>query len=120
MKRNECTEMIILLSNNPMMKLNINVSDDVRLIFIDCRIDILLKKCRELFKWDWQLCIDPMAGYLHRPNPYHTFIMQKSKNDKHQKLIKLSLEKLTELVSVNHSEYVSALKRYIIRDWISL
>ncbi len=104
--------MIILLSNNPLMRSSLYIGDQVRLVFIDCSIDLLLRKCKKLLKEGWRICVDPMAGYLHRPNPYHTFIMEKSKDDKHPKFAISSLERLIDMEKKRHTEYIDALNKY--------
>jgi hypothetical protein len=68
---------LLIITNNPLVR-NTVASGRNELIFLDGTVMEVLNRCIEMLGMGWVLAVDPLAGYLARPNPFHTIILQKS------------------------------------------
>lgn len=50
-------------------------------LFVSGEAQDTLFSSRELILKGWKLAVDPLAGYLSRPNPYHTVLLQDSQTE---------------------------------------
>lgn len=103
---------LLTVTNNPLLR-NEVTAEQSELIFLDGTVIDVLVYCMEMMGRGWMLAVDPLAGYLSRPNPFHTIILQWSGQievvDAVEYLQSIaSLEKLIEKYKDEQEDYVSA------------
>jgi len=80
--------------------------------FLDGDIRDVIFACRDLVMNGWKLVIDPLGGYISRPNPYHTIILSKSHDMGHLSGDIPRLEYLLSKYYRQLDEYENAAKKY--------
>ncbi len=66
---------VLVLTNNQKVKDELD-TENTEVMFIE-ELPALLDRCFSMVSEGWKLLVDPMAGYLSRPNPYHSIPMTK-------------------------------------------
>lgn len=69
------SESYIVVTNNPVMRRQLEEAGQPCL-FIE-GLSELLNRCMALLGEGWSLAVDPLGGYLSRPNPYHTILLRR-------------------------------------------
>jgi len=49
--------------------------------FMDVPLKELMYHCRDMVMQGWTLVTDPLMGYKHRPNPFHSVILAEAEDD---------------------------------------
>jgi hypothetical protein len=84
----------ILTNNRSVFERFIHQGQDV--LFVEGHAKRVIEDCRSWIYEGWQLAADPLAGYLSRPNPYHTFFLQRDQDGKVRGKHLLRLERTAE------------------------
>jgi hypothetical protein len=72
---------LIILTNNPKVN-DYLLGKCLNAVYIDGHAkDVISSSCDYIYV-GWRLAADPLAGYLSRPNPYHTIFLQKDPRDR--------------------------------------
>ena len=66
---------LIILTNNPIIKQEFEEDSCFEMV-CEKELPDLLTKCMKLLEEGCELMVDPLAGYLSRPNPYHTIVLK--------------------------------------------
>lgn len=64
----------IVTNNDKILQLTKTI-DNIELDFIDGNIKDIIFYCRDLITTGWKLAVDPLAGYISRPNPFRTIVL---------------------------------------------
>lgn len=107
-----------LVTNNCLIVQAARTVQNVDLIFVDGDLQELVFACRDLVASGYRLAADPLAGYLSRPNPFHTIILDKNDGDVPAEDV-LRLESLLLKFQAQSGEYEYA-ATYFCRDYREL
>lgn len=72
---------LLIVTNNTRLYRHLS---DIKMdaILIDGHAKDVIRTCCDHIYEGWRLSADPLAGYLSRPNPYHTIFLQKDSNNR--------------------------------------
>ncbi len=71
-----------VVTNNCLMTQEARMIQNTDLAFVDGDLKALIFACRDLVaSGGYRLAADPLAGYLSRPNPFQTIILDKNDGD---------------------------------------
>lgn len=85
-------------------------SNCIEFEFCEGNIKNLLLICINLVKSGWRLVVDPLGGYISRPNPFHTIILEIDKRVSCKAQDFLKLEYLLKLYFRQLGDYEKASK----------
>ncbi len=71
---------LLIITNNPKVN-DYALEKSLAVLFVDGDAKETLFRVRRELLNGWRLGIDPLAGYLSRPNPFHTVLVQKNLTD---------------------------------------
>lgn len=99
---------LALVTNNDLFPGDMQALEGCEVIF--CRdLPEVLRTCKHLLETGWRFECDPLAGYLSRPNPFHSILLNKRKQEDEQFLLRDidALDALFRLYAENQDRYLA-------------